>query len=172
MKSARTSAVAIICALLLGATAAAKADTFNVSGTETSTGDVMGTCSTDCTFGGTVTIDTTTGTVTGVDITYPDIPAYNMYVSFDASLDELTLTNSAGENLNLYLSVASLVNFDGASILGGQAFATLGLAYEGSTGSITAPATTPILAALPLFAGGLGFVGYLMCRRKQAVATA
>jgi hypothetical protein len=147
MKSARTSAVAIICALSLGATAAAKADTvFNVSGTETSTGEVMGTCSTDCTFGGTVTIDSTTGTVTGVDITYPDIPAYNMYVSFDASLEELTLTNSASENLNLYLSVASLVGFDGASIVGGQAFATLGLAYEGSTGSITAPATTPIPA--------------------------
>ena len=32
--------------------------------------------------------------------------------------------------------------------------------------------TTPLPATLPLFAGGLGFVGYLTRRRKQAVAAA
>jgi hypothetical protein len=29
-------------------------------------------------------------------------------------------------------------------------------------------ATTPLPATLPLFAGGLGFVGYLTRRRKQS----
>jgi hypothetical protein len=35
------------------------------------------------------------------------------------------------------------------------------------TGSIELPTTTPLPATLPLFAGGLGFVGYLARRRKK-----
>lgn len=38
---------------------------------------------------------------------------------------------------------------------------------SGTITSSLAPAATPIPAALPLFAGGLGFVGYLTKRRKQ-----
>jgi hypothetical protein len=41
-----------------------------------------------------------------------------------------------------------------------------------SGGATITPAATPLPATLPLFAGGLGFVGYLTRRRKQAVAAA
>jgi hypothetical protein len=39
-----------------------------------------------------------------------------------------------------------------------------------TTGMVTdaLAATTPLPAALPLFVGGLGFVGYLTRRRKQS----
>jgi hypothetical protein len=37
---------------------------------------------------------------------------------------------------------------------------------------VTAPAPTPLPATLPLFAGGLGFVGYLTRRKKRAQAMA
>jgi hypothetical protein len=43
---------------------------------------------------------------------------------------------------------------------------------ELNSGSLT-PAATPIPATLPLFAGGLGFVGYLArCRKRNSQALA
>jgi hypothetical protein len=42
----------------------------------------------------------------------------------------------------------------------------------GITAADIIPATTPLSATLPLFAGGLGFVGYLTRRRKRVWAAA
>ena len=42
----------------------------------------------------------------------------------------------------------------------------------GTISSTLAPSATPLPGALPLFAGGLGFVGFLLRRRKRTDAAA
>jgi hypothetical protein len=91
-------------------------------------------------------------------------------------------SNSAFENSGTYVSLASLEASYGTDEITDIAFIVDGgWASPGDTQSLTldsidingtdyASTATPLPATLPLFAGGLGFVGYLT-RRKKGKAT-
>lgn len=81
-------------------------------------------------------------------------------LTFDVSTSDATLA----------LFIASLQSASGGS--DSPFFVADVSSPDGNTGAIDFGLATPLPATLPLFAGGLGFVGYLARRRKQARATA
>ncbi|MGO9682013.1 MAG: VPLPA-CTERM sorting domain-containing protein [Beijerinckiaceae bacterium] len=129
---------------------------------------------------GTLTIDVTIGSVTASDLIIPDFAPLNMIVS------QFTSPNSTGLlyqlNVNDSNGDSGYVDFiypnDQSNPLIGHPFiyidqgefnAASGLIPFGLTGDITA---TPLPAALPLFATGLGAMGLLGWRRKRKNAAA
>jgi predicted extracellular nuclease len=103
--------------------------------------------------------------------------------SFSISTNE-TLTSDTLYNISMTLFVAAdtLVSGGGTDIQSGSIdpIITIDPAYllanpqvqlVFSSGIINAPAATPLPAALPLFASGLGVMGFLAKRRKRKVAT-
>jgi len=154
------------CALLTG-TATANASTFVVSGTANNvSGGTLGSCANlaFCDFSGTLDIDVTAGTITGWDITFPGLPDFNIVtVAFAGSLR--TISNGYIFTL-LFDTGPSLVGYSGGPITGESVVRTggAGTVYGDLTGSIT---PTPLPAALPLFATGIGALGLLGWRRKR-----
>jgi hypothetical protein len=161
---------------LLGATATANASTFIVSGTaNNSSGGTLGSCAnlTFCDFSGTLDINVATGVITGWDITFPGLPGFTTMTVFGAgqlrSIENgyiFTLLFDTGQ------TPPSLVGYSGGPITGESVVRTggAGTVYGDLTGSIT---PTPLPAALPLFAtgiGGLGLLGWRRKRKAQAVA--
>jgi len=163
-----------ILALTIGA---ANATVFDVSGTSS------------LPLGGTLTISG--GSVTGEDVTSTD-SIYNPFNTLTSSTTggagfwDITLNTGGlpGNSLLLVLPVSSLSGYNGGGLSATDLYQT-GLGPEdfidecdtGSCGSLTAetttpPGTTPLPATLPLFAGGLGFVGYLARRKKRKAGQA
>jgi hypothetical protein len=136
---------------------------------------------------GTITISG--GSVTGEDVTSTD-SIYNPFDALTSSTSggagfwDITLNTGGlpGNSLLLVLPVSSLSGYSGGGLSATDLYQT-GLGPEefidecdsGSCGSLTAqtsPPTTPLPATLPLFAGGLGFVGYLTGRKKRKAGQA
>ena len=162
----------IAAGVLLTATATANASTFIVSGTANNvSGGTLGSCANlaFCDFSGTLDIDVTAGTITGWDITFPGLPDFNIVtVAFAGSLR--TISNGYIFTL-LFDTGPSLVGYSGGPITGESVVRTggAGTVYGDLTGSIT---PTPLPAALPLFATGLGALGLLGWRRKRKAGLA
>jgi hypothetical protein len=158
-----------ILALTVGA---ANATVFNVLGTAS------------LPLGGTITIGG--GSVTGEDVTSTDstfnpFNALTSSTSGGAGFWDITLNTGPmpGNSLLLVLPVSSLSGYAGGSISAAVLFQT-GLPPEqfidecvGACGSLTAATSaTPLPAALPLFATGLGAMGLFGWRRKRKGAAA
>ena len=174
--------LALVCSGLAAATATCYATTFDVSGT----------FSTD-TLGGTINIDVISGTVTSADVTVSGIsPAVtgpfttiDNLVPYPPADDLLYIaladgTSSSSDGLVLFLPTSSLIGYSGGpmcsttyscSLTAQTYLAAGGVApfYHLTSGSLTA---TPLPAALPLLATGLGAMGLLGWRRKRKNAAA
>jgi hypothetical protein len=181
-------AAALSCGTL-GTVALANAAVFDVSGSST------------LPLGGTLTIDTTTGGVTGQDVTVPNPPNVGG-VTFTGLTSSVSSGAGADWNITvesppippvgeiyyvlMVLPVSSLVGYAGGNVsiavlydnvtgFEGQ-FASCGVPNGGACGSLTLettpPSGTPLPAALPLFATGLGAMGLLGWRRKRRNAAA
>jgi hypothetical protein len=170
--------------------ATAKADTittFDVSATfvATSSGSFTG-CS-GCTLGGNIVIDVTNGTIQSADITMTGQPVGPFTSNFGSGstgsqFSEDFQDASLANHVYMWLPVSSLLGYSGgiicgsvsntgcSSILSAVDSYTVnpsGVTWEISSGSLTPAAATPIPAALPLFASGLGAMGLLGWRRKR-----
>jgi len=167
---------------------------FTVGAANASVFDVTG--SATLPLGGTLTISG--GSVTGQDVTVPNPPnpisptAFTVLtssVSSGAGTDWNITVNTATSPEIYYvlmvLPVASLASYAGGNIsiavlynnvTGFEApMASCGEPSGGTCGHLTAetaPPSTPLPAALPLFASGLGALGLLGWRRKRKAAAA
>jgi hypothetical protein len=140
-----------------------------------------GTCSVDCT--GTATgILTLTGYTQGTSLSAADFVSFH-YISSDDNYDYTKNSTTAVTGLipvdlpaDAYITIAGAVatyfSFVSDASTGrwcvgyGPSLCTPeSNADAGLSGSFSA---TPLPATLPLFAGGLGFVGYLTRRRKRS----
>jgi hypothetical protein len=148
---------------------AAKADTLY---------DVQGTSS-DGAFSGTFTVDGS-GNVSSVNIDFPARSFFDVFVEISLptpGVDGLQVdnTDSPLDELTLDFDFVSqdLIGFMGGAITGGSIISNGMTVVSDITGTIT---ETPLPAALPLFATGLGAMGLLGWRRKRknaaAIATA
>ena len=125
--------------------------------------DVMGTSS-DGSFTGTIEIDETTNTATNVNIDFPARSFFDVFV--DITLPDLTMKNIDGDMLTLNIPAnigIADVPITG-SIVNGPSHTDV---IYGITGDLV---PTPLPAALPLFASGLGALGLLGWRRKRKSA--
>jgi hypothetical protein len=104
---------------------------------------------------------------------------------------DVELADASSDTVDLIVPPDTLVGYAGdllcgepfgSSCVGGSA-TNVELAGKGGafffldagatlTAEVAPPPTTPLPTALPLFAGGLGFVGYLAKRRKKSTALA
>jgi hypothetical protein len=87
---------------------------------------------------------------------------YTVDMSVEATADIDTLTDTTG--------LSSAASIDPSFQLGSGA--PSGYTIDFSNGIGDAPTATPLPATLPLFAGGLGFVGYLTRRKKRKASPA
>jgi hypothetical protein len=136
-----------------------------------------------------ITLTQTMGTlITGSDFTVTSAPFTITVPSSGYLLDTPTVSFKIGTTT--YSSVLDVafngptvssiygysdtVNGDTLSSIGLTSFQLYGTGIGSTIGGTVsmqlAPATTPLPAALPLFAGGLGFVGCLTRRRRPAIA--
>jgi hypothetical protein len=170
---------------------------FTVGAANASVFDVTG--SATLPLGGTLTINTTTGLVTGEAVTVPNPPNV-AGVTFTGLLSSVSSGAGADWNITvesppippvgeiyyvlMVLPVSSLVGYAGGNVsiavlydnvdgFEGQ-FASCGVPNGGTCGHLTLetpPSGTPLPAALPLFASGLGALGLLGWRRKRKNAS-
>jgi hypothetical protein len=176
MKSKLLGLVAPI--LLFGLSPASAATfTYSVSFAISTTDTVTGTLNTDCdvcTLGATDIgawtfnlpgIGTISGSVPTVIDTPTDLTASLTGITFNGTVCGGPVTfNGAAGGLNFecgmiadYLGTGSSGDLDSKDLDDTSSFQIATMATS----------TTPLPATLPLFAGGLGFVGYLAKRRKQ-----
>jgi hypothetical protein len=175
--------------LRLNCLVAACVSALTVGAANATTFDVTGTASLP--LGG--TLDISSGAVGTADVTVPNPPntlaptAFTVLTSSVAGVSgfwDITLNQGAtGFSLLLILPVSSLAGYAGGTIFDAELYPTssgpediTALCEGGACGSLTAstsaPPTTPLPAALPLFATGLGALGLLARRRKRKVAAA
>jgi hypothetical protein len=172
--------LAIICSVLSGVQLA-DANTvtvFDSSGTY-AIGSPAG-----ATLTGTVTVDVTAGTITNVDLQVTGFASFTDLIfttlepasTFVPARVYLNAENSSGNELGLFIDTTSsfLVGYAGGSILDAAAQcgpicnpASFPLGLAGGTLTSEVVATTPLPAALPLFAAGLGVMGWFGRRRKR-----
>jgi hypothetical protein len=164
--------------------------TFDVSGLfNTSGGPGNGECD-GCSLGGTITIDVTTGSITSADITLTGQsagPFTNVGSVNSSTFTFVQLFDASSDRLDLDINTATFVGYTGGSICGepfgnsceGGAFTQIyatDARWDLASGSLIAeagaPTVTPLPAALPLFATGLGAMGLLGWRRKRKAAAA
>lgn len=146
------------------------------------------------TASGTFSLDLTTGTVGSVSITTPSgtsIPGNGytgvFFDTFNPSLGEVVVNNPVA----MFLDYSLTIDFPGAvtlaSLSGLPSFAATGSealhsicifgpcpsrSITGGTVDTVSVTTTPLPAALPLFASGLGAIGLIAWRRRRpTVAT-
>jgi hypothetical protein len=162
--------IALIAALL--ATSPSYATVFDVTG-------ITG-------LSGTVTIDTVAGTVTAADLKYVNSPPDYTNVFLQEQLtfntyeaDVANGTTSPSDLIRLLIfdsgiPIGSLKGYNGGGL--GAAFDTCELVSTfdcssinplAANGATITPASTPLPAALPLFATGLGAMGLFGWRRKR-----
>jgi hypothetical protein len=126
-------------------------------------------------LGGSLTIDVTIGSVTAADLTIPDFSPLNIVGSQGTSpngtglLYVLNVSDLQGDSgfvvfINPNVQLNPLIGHNVIDIDQGEFTAASGLIPFGLTGYIAA---TPLPAALPLFASGLGTLGLLGWRRKR-----
>jgi hypothetical protein len=137
---------------------------------------------------GTFTLDTTLDTVTAIDLTVTSsgvIPGWTDSTPSDFGFSQFTGTGtlqylvSGGPDINhevyLYFPPAggSLYNaaFDESAVndyfcTGGGGNNNCGYDVYGTVSAAAGVSTTPLPAALPLFAGGLGLIGFIGRRKK------
>jgi hypothetical protein len=154
---------------------------------------------TPTTLTGTLTVDVTAGVVTASNLLVPGFSAFsNIAYSYNPfiGLWQMIISNSAGSVLNFAFvptpapSSGQLVNFISGVIGGGDLYVgctpcttpqmpnwpvPVEEYFGGNSlrGNITSEvAQTPLPAALPLFATGLGVMGWLARRRKRKAAAA
>ncbi len=133
--------------------------------------DVAGTTSDGGTFSGTIGLDVTTPTNFASDnanIVSSDFPAKSFFDVFvDISLPSppgigLSISDGSGDTLNLDIPLSSLTDAGGP--IDGGSFNSATAQVSTITGG---DITTPLPAAFPLFATGLGAMGLLGWRRKR-----
>ncbi len=133
-------------------------------------------------LGGTVTIDTSTGVVTAVDLTFSDgaLTAaegniINTLKTFNASVGALGQPSGpVASGYLLQLQGLNLVGYNGGAISSWSVLDVIdNKSFSGSGGTLTAEVSaTPLPAALPLYATGLGALALLRWRRKRKAAAA
>jgi hypothetical protein len=98
-------------------------------------------------------------------VTFQDNSVYTVFMDVTASAD--AYQDPTGQSIS---SALGAPYFDLSNLPNGVTF----LESDGIGNSLPNNSATPLPATLPLFAGGLGFVGYLTRRKKrvQAVAAA
>jgi hypothetical protein len=159
-------------ALTVGTANADTYTTFNASGTFTNEGQYIN--DPILSLSGTLTIDVTAGSITAVDLFVENngtgFAPFNILFS-NPNTSQPLIAESSDNTDYLYLSFApsSLIGFNGGPIQSGHTIEIntdcTGCDYHALlSGSLT---TTPLPAALPLFAGGLGVIGLLARRRKR-----
>jgi len=134
-------------------------------------------------FSGTLTVDVGAGVVTAIDIDFqglnPDVT--DLISSFEEpSLEDqpagwgIDATNGIFSIFFVFQTTApgSLVGFDGGPIIVGPALGGGDPPYFFAVTSGEVTAATPLPAALPLFATGLGAIGLLGWRRKRKAGAA
>ena len=129
------------------------------------------------TFSGYFTYDTVSGDVTvpiGITVTGTDAGTYNTLISGGNAGLYIATSTTTGDQIDIYL----------AQYLDGTSPDNLSTVYWGTVASPPTGSSphstvesgfvspTPLPAALPLFAGGLGMVGLLARRRKRKVKSA
>jgi len=161
-----------ILALTLGA---AKADTFDVSSSQN-----------EIQLGGTLTINTVAGTVTRQDVTSTNSPISSpAFTSLTSSVSceggsvwcitvNTPTSPSTVYDLEILLPVSSLIGYSGGVITTailntGPGTPEIAACVAAGCGELTDVGTsaTPLPAALPLLATGLGAMGLLGWRRKR-----
>jgi hypothetical protein len=136
---------------------------------------------------GTVTIDTVAGTVTAADLKYVNSPPDYTNVFFQEQLtfnlyeaDVANGTPSPSDLIRLLISDSgSLKGYNGGGLAAAFDTCELVSPFDCSSinplpanGAAITPASTPLPAALPLFASGLGVMGLFGWRRKRKAQAA
>jgi hypothetical protein len=133
---------------------------------------------------GTLGVDVTAGAITNVNLTVTGYSTFTdlLFTQLEPAGGSvparvyLNIENSTGNILGLFLNTTSsyLVGYNGGSILdaGAQCILCNPPTFPiGLNGTLTAEVSaTPLPAALPLFAGGLGALGLLNWRKKRKAA--
>jgi hypothetical protein len=157
----------MMAAAIVMAAGVAKADTYltyNITGTYDTYGDGSGT------FGGTATVDVTSDSLFSValiglpDITLDPLTGFSAEV-VDYSVGEGTVTISPPSGfgpVNVSVPAGVATQCQSNPSICKDAVST----FQGTFSA------TPLPAALPLFAGGLGMVGFLARRKKQKALAA
>src|SRR5215469_13154896 len=166
----QASTVALMALVLVGA---ARADTIKEFFIQDSTasnvsGGTLGSCTflELCSFSGTMMVDVTAGSITTWDITFPGVPTFDNCCTFQGpfpSFWEAISRNNASDRLILDIRAthtpASLVGFDGGSIVGLKVESPTGReVYFILSGSVT-PTTTVIPEPGTLGLLGTGLIG-------------
>jgi len=134
------------------------------------------TCAPACTLGGSFVLDNTNSTINSINITMTGgSPVAGPFTIFSGNNGGFwDFSNSAGDSLRLLIN-SNLAGYLGGPILNIRVDSFSGtiinpVSWFPGTGTLTVQAT-PIPAALPLFASGLGVIGLLGWRRKKKRAT-
>ena len=164
----------VLALLVVGGAQVAHADTFKVSGTaENISGGTLGTCASgaSCSFSGTLTVNITTGTVTALDIMFPGLSAFDVLtgsMGVGSTWEVFGANSTPSEGLELDFETsktpASLVGFNGGSILGKNVFIVGGQNPYGIQGGSITPSTVPEPSSVALLLLG---VGILFVTRKR-----
>ena len=165
----------VACALV-GATIAAKATTFDVTGI--AVGLAGQSCGGNCVFSGTINIDVGTGVVSGIDVTFPGLSAFNTFNSSSQANSGadwgVDAANSLGDTWPLEFTTgqtpSSLIGFTGGTIVGLDVRDPAGGLLFADSGTISA---TPIPGSLVLFGTALlSLLGLIVTRRASVTAFA
>jgi hypothetical protein len=195
VKMLRLKFLVAACALALTVTAA-NASTFYVSGNLINSNAPPATLA----LGGSLNIDVINGSVISADITltgYPDFKFKEDVLVLDTIIDPLPgfLTGDVGQSfiptstpdfsnqLSLFFPTLSLIGYGGGSVFAvmtvdqhdGATLAECSIGPDPACAALSldpVSPTTPLPAALPLFATGLGALGLLARRRKRKNAAA
>ena len=164
---------ACVLALTVGAANANTITVFDVAGTFYSPSNTPLT--------GTLTIDVTSGSVTTANLVVANHTFTQLFSAFPSGgYFYLEFMNPSGNYLEFSFQrlSASLIGYTGSPFIQEgieylKCCRTDQTAYSNLSGSLIAEVTTtPLPAALPLFATGLGALGLLGWRRKRKVAAA
>ena len=165
----RSKMIGIVISTLLAGLGAASASTvFDINGNST--------------YSGTLTIDTVAGSLNAADVQFGTPPDFSNILSTNQGAADLRIsvadgTTSPGPILFLSLDDGgTLIGFTGGTIDTAAVLGACNLASElcigvpeqfGSADLSPETAATPLPAALPLFATGIGGLGLLGWRRKR-----
>lgn len=163
-------AVLISAAAFLASPAAASTVTYDFSSGASATNG-----SDTSTFSGYFTYDTGSGDVTapiGITVVGTDGGLYNTLIAGGNAGLYIATSTTTGDQIDIYL--AQLLNGTSPDDLSTVYWGTISSPPTASSPHSTTEmgfvSPTPLPATLPLFAGGLGFVGYLTGRKKRKIA--